>query len=97
MQDFAKSFYKSKAWQKCRAAYAASVGGLCEDCLDSGIVQAGEIVHHVRALTPDNIDDPAVTLSPENLRLLCRDCHGKRHGHVRRYRIDAAGRVTARR
>lgn len=97
MQDFAKSFYKSKAWQKCRAAYAASVGGLCEDCLDNGIVQAGEIVHHVRALTPDNIDDPSVTLSPDNLRLLCRDCHGKRHGHVRRYRIDAAGRVTARR
>ena len=30
-------------------------------------------------LTPDNINDPAVSLSWSNLRLLCRDCHAKRH------------------
>ena len=27
MQEFAKAFYKSRAWQRTRDAYAASVGG----------------------------------------------------------------------
>ena len=35
-KEFAKKFYKSKAWQRTREAYAASVGQLCEDCLDAG-------------------------------------------------------------
>ena len=96
MRDFAKAFYKSRAWQECRAGYAASVGGLCEDCLDRGLYRPGEIVHHMIELTPDNINDPAVSLSWSNLRLLCRDCHAKRHGARRRYRVDPAGRVTSR-
>lgn len=93
MRDFAKVFYKSKAWQRTRAAYAASVGNLCEDCLRAGVIKSGEIVHHKRPLTPDNISDPAVTLSFDNLELLCRDCHARRHGNQKRYRVDPMGRV----
>lgn len=37
-KEFAKSFYKSKAWKRCRAMYAASVGGLCERCLTKEFV-----------------------------------------------------------
>ena len=96
MREFAKAFYKSKAWQRCRDGYAASVGGLCEDCLAKGLYRPGEIVHHMVELTPENINDPAVALSWSNLRLLCRDCHAKRHGARRRYRVDPAGRVTSR-
>ena len=96
MKDFAASFYKSKAWQQCRAAYAKSVGGLCEQCLKAGLVKPGEIVHHKVHLTPDNINDPAVTLAWRNLELLCRDCHAKVHGTVRRYKVDEMGRVTVR-
>lgn len=96
MRDFAKAFYKSRAWQNCRTGYAASVGGLCEDCLDKGLYRPGEIVHHMTELTPDNINDPAVSLSWSNLRLLCRDCHAKRHGTTKRYKVDEAGRVTPR-
>ena len=95
-REFAKEFYKSKAWQRCRNGYAASMGGLCEDCLARGLYQPGEIVHHMIELTPENINDPAVSLSWSNLRLLCRDCHAKRHGARRRYRVDPAGRVTSR-
>ena len=97
MKEFAKAFYKSKAWQRTRAAYAANVGGLCEECLRRGLVRAGEIVHHKQPLTPGNINDPAVVLSFGNLELLCRDCHAARHGGVKRYKVDAAGRVTPRR
>ena len=96
MREFAKAFYKSKAWQRCRDGYAASAGGLCEDCLAKAVYRPGEIVHHMIELTPDNINNPAVSLSWSNLRLLCRDCHAKRHGARKRYKVDAVGRVTPR-
>lgn len=51
-------------------------------------------MHHKRELTPENINDPAVSLSWDNLELLCRDCHGKAHGAVKRYKVDEMGRVT---
>ena len=94
MKDFAKSFYTSRAWKNCRRAYAASVGGLCEDCKAKGLIVPGEIVHHKIELTPENINDPAVTLSWSNLRLVCRECHAKKHGaRERRYTVDPLGRV----
>lgn len=92
-QDWAKAFYKSKAWQQTRTAYAASVGGLCEDCLRRGEYRPGEIVHHKVHLTPENINNPAVSLSWSNLELLCRDCHGKMHGNQKRYKVDEFGKV----
>lgn len=94
MKDFAKSFYTSRAWKNCRRAYAASVGGLCEDCKANGLITPGEIVHHKIELTPENINDPAVTLSWSNLKLVCRECHAKKHGaRERRYTVDPLGRV----
>ena len=94
MKDFAAAFYKSRAWRNCRAAYAKSVGGLCEQCLKKGIYKPGEIVHHKAELSPENIDNPEITLAWENLELLCRDCHAKAHGTVKRYKVDEMGRVT---
>lgn len=92
-QEFAKVFYRSKAWQRCRSEYAKSVGHLCERCLTKGIYKPGEIVHHKIEITPDTINNPAVTLSWDNLELVCRDCHAKLHGSVKRYRVDEMGRV----
>ena len=40
----------------------------------------GAIVHHKRPLTPDNIDDPLVSLNEKNLETLCRACHAIAHG-----------------
>ena len=95
MKEFAKSFYKSKAWQRTRDAYAKSVSGLCEDCLERGIYTQGEIVHHKKELTPNNINDPTVTLDWENLKLVCRNCHANAHGKAKRYKVDDVGRVFA--
>src|SRR5690606_33094450 len=50
MQPWARSFYKSRAWQKCREAYIAYRHGLCERC-----GAGGKVVHHKVYLTPDNI------------------------------------------
>ena len=95
MKDYAKSLYKSKAWQKTRDAYARSVGGLCELCWEKGVLRPGEIVHHKIPITPDNINDPSITLSFDNLQLVCRDHHAQIHDRrQRRYKVDELGRVT---
>ena len=74
MKEWAKSFYKSKAWRDCREAFFVSKHGLCERC-----GRPGKTVHHKAHLTPENINDPNITLSWDNLELLCQDCHNKEH------------------
>jgi len=74
MKPWAKSFYKSKAWQDCRDAYFVFRHGLCERCGRPGL-----IVHHRIYLTPQNINNPNITLSFENLELLCSSCHNEEH------------------
>lgn len=69
----AKKFYKTKAWQKCRASYISKVFGLCEHCQDPGY-----IVDHIIEINIDNINDPEITLSHENLQYLCTSCHNKK-------------------
>ena len=96
MREFAKAFYRSQAWKDCRAAYAKSVGGLCETCLKAGLYVPGKVVHHRTALTPDNIHDPSVTLNWANLKLVCQDCHAKEHKGPGRYWFDAEGNVHER-
>jgi len=78
-RDFAKKFYNSKQWIKCRELYKQSVNGLCERCLSKGKYVPGEEVHHKIYLTPENINDPYITLSFENLELLCSSCHSIEH------------------
>lgn len=102
-REFAKSFYASTAWKKCRKQYIDSVGGLCERCLARGVVKPGYILHHKIKLEPWNIDDQSVTLNPANLEYVCLDCHnadelgehsgtGPKH-KPRRARFDSAGRL----
>jgi 5-methylcytosine-specific restriction endonuclease McrA len=68
------NFYKSDTWKLAREIKIRSVNGLCERC--GGI---GQEVHHRQRVTVDNLDDTSVSLHPENLELLCRDCHNKEH------------------
>ena len=94
MQDWAKFFYKSKTWQHVRDNVMKRDRGLCQDCLKKGLIVPAEEVHHIIPLQPENITDPSITLNENNLIALCRDCHRKRHGKEKRYRIDEFGRVT---
>ena len=73
-QDFALAFYHSKAWLECRAGYINSVLGLCKHCHKQGL-----IVHHIVKLTPENINNPSITLDWSNLMYLCLDCHNAIH------------------
>ena len=81
-KPWAKAFYKSKAWEACRTAYIALRkkidGGVCEVCHDA----LGYIVHHITPLTPQNINNPNVTLNFDNLRYDCKACHDREEAHA---------------
>lgn len=74
MQEYAKRFYLSKAWRETRAYIIKRDMGLCVRC-----GKPGEIVHHKEHITPQNINNPAITLSEDNLETLCRECHAIEH------------------
>lgn len=76
-----RRFYKSKAWQQCRAGYIAYRrgldGGMCEICQEV----PGYIVHHKQHITPHNANNPDITLSWDNLQYVCKHCHDVEHGY----------------
>lgn len=73
-RDFSRAFYNSAVWKKCRDGYKQSKFGLCERC-----GMPGDHVHHKIYLTPENINNPDITLNWEHLELLCESCHSKEH------------------
>lgn len=90
-----RQFYGSVRWQKCRDAYMEYRHGLCEDCMAKGIIRPAEIVHHKIELTPENINNPSIALSFDNLKAVCRPCHLEEHGRkVRRYMVTPSGEVV---
>lgn len=71
-KEYAKKFYKSTAWKKCRESYiATTLDGMCEHCKEV----PGYIVDHIVEITPESIDNPDITLNHENLQYLCLPCH----------------------
>ena len=96
-----EAFYVSWAWRKCRAGFVAFKGGLCERCLQRGIINAGQPgrpleAHHKIPLTAQNVNDPDVALNWDNLELLCKDCHDEERQRTekgRRWRVTPEGAV----
>ena len=76
-QDYAAAFYKSKAWQGARRLFLLRENHTCALC---GGVGEACIVHHIQHITPQNINDLAITLNLDNLQALCLPCHNATHG-----------------
>lgn len=76
---FAKPFYKSKAWRDVREFVMDRAHGLCERCAEKGEVKAADVVHHKIPLSVENMDDPSISLDPDNLIALCDECHTEVH------------------
>lgn len=74
MKPFAEKFYKSLAWIECRLSFMISKFFICNRCDGSAT-----IAHHTTYLTPENINDPEISLNHEKLEALCHDCHNKEH------------------
>ena len=105
-QSWAVGFYRSRAWRRTQASYMSATVDtdhgacppfMCERCFERGRLVPAEIVHHVTWLTPENIGDPSVSLSFDNLMRVCRDCHAQIHsgnGFEQRVCFDENGRVV---
>lgn len=74
-----KEFYSSNAWKTCRNTFLATKSGLCERCLQKGLIVPAREVHHKKRLTEANINDPSIALNFDNLEALCVECHEKEH------------------
>ncbi|MCR5304856.1 MAG: HNH endonuclease [Lachnospiraceae bacterium] len=70
-----KAFYNSAAWQRVSSAYMNSRSYICERCGKPAV-----ICHHKKWLNGENVKDPYVALSFENLEALCLECHNIEHG-----------------
>lgn len=101
-KEYAKGFYTSDAWRTTRDAYYKHMRGQCERCqceFQEGTrrledIQPGIIVHHKKHITPKNINDPKITLSWDNLELLCDEHHNRHHkGKPKRYSFDKDGKI----
>ena len=92
-REFSQSFYASPVWRKVRKSFIAhrvSIdGGICEICKSN----VGYIVHHVKHITPSNINDTMITLHYRNLQYLCQECHNRIHMTLddSPYMFDASG------
>jgi len=101
-EQFANAFYSSASWKRCRREFAKSRGNMCERCYRKGLIVVGTRerpleVHHKEKLTPENINDPNVTLNWDNMELLCKDCHEEERERARgRWIVDENGHVSAR-
>ena len=73
-RDFAQPFYHSPEWQRVRQAVLMRDRFLCVKC-----GAPAEEVHHKIHLSPSNIGDTNITMNPENLISLCRECHFNEH------------------
>jgi len=76
-KDYARNFYNSKQWEQTQAAYMSSKNYICERCGDMA-----RVVHHIKPITPYNINDVNITLNWSNLMALCHNCHQAIHGNT---------------
>ena len=73
-KSFAKWIYDSKEWAQVRAFVLARDRYVCRVC-----GRPAQEVHHIIHLSKANIGDVKITLNPDNLVSLCRDCHCNQH------------------
>mgnify|MGYP001184534632 FL=1 len=80
--DKLKQFYTGKPWRDLSHTLKIQRGGKCERC-GFTVVEKSDWVkligHHKIELTEANISDPNISLNPDNVEIVCIDCHNKSH------------------
>lgn len=74
-----RRFYNNRAWTTFRMMLIAERGPICSRCHRIISRSIDIIGHHTTELTPENVHDYSVSLNPEKVDLVCRDCHDKEH------------------
>ena len=74
-----RAFYHSGQWHKVREVAMQREAYVCRLC-----GRAASVCHHIKEVSADNVNDPAITLNLDNLMCLCQACHNRIHGEERR-------------
>lgn len=74
-----KNFYTSSRWIKFRLLLINQRGNKCERCGEMIPRSIDIIGHHKTELTPENVNDYNISLNPNNVELICFDCHNQIH------------------
>ena len=79
-QPWAKKFYNSKEWRALRERLIVESNFRCAECGESYLKKSAQLIgHHIKELTPENIQDANIALNPANIKIICRRCHDKEH------------------
>ena len=90
-QAWAKKFYNSKEWKALRTRLIAEAHFLCSECGESYLKDSTQLIgHHIKELTPANVQDANIALNPANIKIICRRCHDKEH---RRFEFGGGHKV----
>ena len=74
-----QTFYASRKWRAFRLSLIVERGNQCQQC-GKTIAKASELIgHHTIELTPECVSDHQISLNPDNVQLICRDCHDRVH------------------
>jgi hypothetical protein len=74
-----QSFYGSEAWQKFRMLVISQHGLRCEYCHEPVARAMDLTLHHIKGLTPENVNDALISLNPDNVMVVHFDCHNRIH------------------
>lgn len=79
-----QTFYASSKYRNFRMTLILerskkNNGVICEDCGKLIVNPIDVHLHHKTELTPENVKDHSISLNPELAKLICHDCHDKRH------------------
>ncbi|WDL98137.1 HNH endonuclease [Alicyclobacillus sp. ALC3] len=77
--EWLRNFYNSLEWKQFRLALIMEHGPVCSRCKRLIADPRQLIGHHKTELTPENVHDRTISLNPERVELICRDCHDKEH------------------
>ena len=91
-KDYAKTFYDSALWGRIREGVLMRDRYTCRIC-----GRPAQEVHHIVHITENNINDTNITINPNNLLSLCRDCHCRQHDADRGDSNRKQGERTSRR
>ena len=80
-----EAFYKSKEWLSFREIFindmtdAVTGDVYCSHCHKVILNKNDLIVHHKIELTDENVNDYNISLNPDNVEIICFNCHNKHH------------------
>lgn len=73
------SFYSTDEWKDFRKNIITERGNKCTECDKDILIDKQLHVHHIKELTQENVNDYMISMNPDNVRVVCHECHNKIH------------------